>query len=181
VLATVLGCAGGTNAFVTATRTRARTALECPTTRIAVTPLGGGGYLAAGCGRRQSYTCAVNNTGWTRDVVCVPDGAPSADERVSRADAETAAIVASAGGDSSARTERAARAAVDAVADAVLACTGGTAAAVVVDWTATGRLTFHLSGASASTAADGCVRVLSPAAPLDPPPGSAGSVLHPVH
>jgi hypothetical protein len=78
-------------------------------------------------------------------------------------------------------TETAARRAIDAMHDAILACTGGAAIAVVGDWTDDGALTIHLPDARAGTAEDGCVRAAAAGARVDPAPGQAGSVLHALH
>src|SRR6185369_5293809 len=52
--------------------------LGCPATRLTTTPVGAGGYVVQGCGRRQSYTCVTQMRGWGfgahREVICAPDG-----------------------------------------------------------------------------------------------------------
>jgi hypothetical protein len=77
--------------------------------------------------------------------------------------------------------ENAARALADARRDAILACTDGSAVAVTVTWSATGDVGFSLTGTRAGTAADGCVRAAARGARIDPPPTTAGSLLHPLN
>lgn len=77
--------------------------------------------------------------------------------------------------------EALARARVDGLRDAILACTSGATTAVIAEWTADGALTVHLPDARAGTPEDGCVRAAASGARLDPAPGTSGSVLHPVH
>ncbi|MFO0684138.1 MAG: hypothetical protein U0234_18945 [Sandaracinus sp.] len=74
-----------------------------------------------------------------------------------------------------------ARARVDGLRDAILACTSGAATAVIAEWAADGALTVRLPDAHAGTPEDGCVRAAASGARLDPAPGTSGSVLHPVH
>lgn len=102
-----------------------------------------------------------------RVVVVIP-AAPSAEPTAS-------AVEANATGEASARS------AIDAAHDAILACNGGAAIAVVGDWAPDGALTVHLPDARAGTPEDGCVRAATSGARLDPAPGVAGSVLHALH
>lgn len=61
-------------------RARAEAALGC--SRLSVRGVGGGGYLATGCGHSLSYTCATERRGWGfgshLEVLCAPDGEPQA-------------------------------------------------------------------------------------------------------
>jgi hypothetical protein len=72
------------------------------------------------------------------------------------------------------------RAMVAARRETILLCNGGAATAVVADWTADGVLTIRLPDARAGTPEDGCVRESAAGARIDPAPGAAGSLLHPV-
>lgn len=253
------GCGGSSGRFRDAVRGRAATSMSCPDAHIDVTELGGGGFLAAGCGRRQSFTCLTTRTSWARDIVCTPDSpvtttggeeAPSTradDDEVVRAVAagcdidrsavvvvhvtpdgrpervETGALTGASGtcvatelqrtrflarpspevarvevtptpfaaaasdapshshAGASTAAELVARAHVDALRDAILACTSSNAAAVEAAWSADGTLTLRLPEARAGTPEDGCVRALSSGLSISPAPGTAGSVLHPVH
>jgi hypothetical protein len=55
---------------------RSTAALGCA--QVVVTPVGGNGYVAQGCGLAQSYTCMRQARGFHYEVTCVPDGAPIA-------------------------------------------------------------------------------------------------------
>jgi hypothetical protein len=78
-------------------------------------------------------------------------------------------------------TDALVRARIDSLHDAILACTGGAATAVVGEWSTDGSLLVHLQGARAGTPEDGCVRAAAAHERLDPPPTASGSVLHPIH
>ena len=72
------------------------------------------------------------------------------------------------------------RAMVTARRETILLCNGGAPTAVVADWTADGVLTIRLPDARAGSAEDGCIRESATGARIEPAPGVAGSLLHPV-
>lgn len=69
------------------------------------------------------------------------------------------------------------RARVDAHRAAVLACVPGAAVALALEWAADGTIVAHLRDRPGSVE-EGCVRAVLATERLDPPPGSAGSLLH---
>lgn len=105
---------------------------------------------------------------------------PTATDTTTVADAGTTASATSATSTTS-TAEESARAIVEQLHDVLLACTDGAAMAVTVTWTTSGEVTLSLSGASAGTVADGCVRAAGSGARIHPPPDAAGSIRHPVH
>lgn len=78
-------CGGGADAYEAGASRRARAELSCP--QAITRPTGAGGYVAVGCGRRQSYTCVTDVRGHGfaahREAVCVPDGPPVSIARTS--------------------------------------------------------------------------------------------------
>lgn len=75
------GCGGiSTRSYLDAVLGRASSELHCPRAELYVREVGGHGWVAEGCGRRQTFTCAEVSAGSTssrREVLCAPDAAPT--------------------------------------------------------------------------------------------------------
>lgn len=69
---------------------------------------------------------------------------------------------------------------IDARRDSILLCNGGQPTAVVGEWTAEGAVSLRLPDARVGSPEDGCVRATATGARIEPAPGVAGSLLHPV-
>ncbi len=93
---------------------------------------------------------------------------------------EEAAPIASAGGESAPATDAATtlRAAVDAHAETILACTDGASVAISATWSDAGDVTFALRGRAAGSDVEQCVQ--SALGTMHVAPGTAGSILYPV-
>jgi hypothetical protein len=195
----VLGCGGrrefvGTtptgrepNRFERHALTRARTDLQCEPSQLVVFEIGGGGYRIEGCSRFATYTCLLTPGGFAGRVTCVPSSqgvlVPAGAVAAQPAPQAIAAVPAA--------TElpppppppppvtaetTAARGAIAARAESILACSSGQAVAVDATWDAAGVMIIALAGEQAGTPVEECVRAAL-AASIVSPAGNGGRVL----
>jgi len=156
---------------------RSATDLTCPPEELVLTPIGGSAYQVAGCGRELTYICVPIDGHWR--YACTPE----APRVVTQAVAPTYVTVeapppATTAAPPSGPEAAAARAAIDAHASGVLACSGNAAVAVDGSWDASGALSVSVVG-HAGTPEEECVRVAL-AGTMVSPAGAGGRVMHPI-
>lgn len=69
---------------------------------------------------------------------------------------------------------------LDTIAEGILACVDASAVAVAASWTTSGEVTLSLRGDRAGTPEEGCVRAAASRVHLEPPPTTAGALIHAV-
>jgi hypothetical protein len=159
---------------------RAAVDLSCDPEELVVGPIGASAYHVEGCGRAITYLCLLVPGGYGGSVACSPSQPVQPTVQPVYVTTTTAStpppqvIIPPPSGPEVA----AARAAIDAHAAGVLACSGNTAVAVDANWDANGTLAVTVVG-HAGTPEEECVRAAL-AGTIVSPPGAGGHVMHPI-
>jgi hypothetical protein len=161
---------------------RAQRELRCPFADLTVERLGAGGYRVEGCAQTITYLCIARG----EDVLCSTDEhtgrASVGGERAPEAEGEVTAELRSSPPQAAPRASRlspevAARAVIDARAEALMACVPDALLPMQISWSTSGALDALLRGDHAGGAAEVCVRAIVQRLSIPSPP-AAGSIAH---